>query len=302
VATSAGAPGALQRSERSSAPSTLVGAVRAAPRPSHSDALASMLARSVAARAVADSAAPVERYGPGDREPMSSSELGTFGSPWETALRREIFELETKWAMSSGRKPFWALADSDLETIEGVKLHKDAVSSAWAMLEKARFDLKTAKARGKPEALRVSKVGIASGYRRGHTDDFKAWTKAYSSTYGTRYNKRKEQGREKEPFTAAETSELRTAMINNKAVPGFSNHTRGTAIDFSTTEGNQTLGPSRSDSAAWRVSWFYNWLMTNAYKFGWNPLSTEEWHFDFKELTPEEYRACWCGSPEAHSH
>jgi hypothetical protein len=261
---------------------------------SHHDGLASQLARAVATRAL--------QRAPVGEDAIRSSDLGAFGSEWETQLRRTIFDQETQWAMSSGRKPFWGLTESDLDTLEGVKLHKDAVSSAWALLAKARSDLEIAKKRGDPKAMAVSAVGIASGYRPARTVDLSAWKNAYASTYGSMYKARKAQGHEADPFTKQETSTLLVKMINNKAVPGFSNHSRGTAIDFSTTIGKRTLGPDHSDSPAWKDSWFYNWLMTNAFKFGWDPYSKEEWHFDFKELTPETYRACWCGTPEAHAH
>jgi hypothetical protein len=276
----------------------------------HHDGLAGVLARAVSARASGD-APTTPRTTPGwllqraaataTDEPIRGSDLGAFGSPWETALRRDIFDQQFKWASGSGRKPVWGVPEDQLGTIEGKRLHKDAVSSAEALLDSARFDLDTAKKLGKPEALKVSKVGIASAYRPARTVDFEAWKDTFASTYGTMYKARKAQGRESEPFSKAETSELLVKMINNKAVPGFSNHSRGTAIDFSTTEGKRTLGPSHSDSPAWRTSWFYNWLMTHAFKFGWDPYSKEEWHFDFRELTPEEYRACWCGTPEPHA-
>ena len=72
-----------------------------------------------------------------------------------------------------------------------------------------------------------------------------------------------------------------------KAAPGFSNHSNGNAVDFTTTEGKATLGADSSDvsRAAWRKSWFHRWLAEerNGAAFSFKPLSTEEWHWDFKE-------------------
>jgi LAS superfamily LD-carboxypeptidase LdcB len=69
-------------------------------------------------------------------------------------------------------------------------------------------------------------------------------------------------------------------MRGAKAIPGFSNHAQGLAVDFRTRHDGHNLGPSSSQRALWRASWFRHWLVANAGRFGFTPLSTEEWHFD----------------------
>ena len=66
-----------------------------------------------------------------------------------------------------------------------------------------------------------------------------------------------------------------------KAIPGFSNHSKGLAIDFMTEEkGLGSLGPFSSQKESWRKSWFWGWLKDHASVHNFSPLSTEEWHWD----------------------
>ena len=234
-----------------------------------------------------------------DQQPVRAGDLGTFGSPAETAFRRQIFEQQYQWALRQGKAAVWGVDEKDLGSLEGHPLRKDAVSAGGALLNQARGDLEVSKAKGNPKAMKVTRIGIASSYRAARTTDFDAWQTTFRSAYGTFYKQRVAEKRDSEPITSEETSAFLTHMINIKAVPGFSNHNRGTAIDFSTTEGGRTLGPDTGDAPAWRQSWLWNWLMSNAYTFGWDPYSKEEWHYDFTDLTPEEYRAIWCGTPQA---
>ena len=77
-------------------------------------------------------------------------------------------------------------------------------------------------------------------------------------------------------------------MPGIKAPAGFSNHTQGRAVDFSTDEvinGNaESLTADTSQRALWRKSWFFKWLVAdgNAAKYRFMNLATEEWHYDHR--------------------
>src|SRR5262249_18024308 len=73
-------------------------------------------------------------------------------------------------------------------------------------------------------------------------------------------------------------------IANRLAAPGFSLHNSGIAIDFSTHDSGSKLGPSTSQRAAWRHSWFYAWLTSNAQNFGFfeNPKIDEPWHWELR--------------------
>lgn len=69
-----------------------------------------------------------------------------------------------------------------------------------------------------------------------------------------------------------------------KAPPGFSNHSNhsnGRAVDFTTKEGKVTFTANTSQRVGWRKTWLHAWLVTNAPAYGFHPLASEEWHWDF---------------------
>ncbi len=70
------------------------------------------------------------------------------------------------------------------------------------------------------------------------------------------------------------------------AAPGYSNHQGGIAIDFSQERKkgheipNETTEKAR---AKWRSTWFHEWLRKNAANvFGFQPIPTEEWHWEYR--------------------
>jgi hypothetical protein len=86
-------------------------------------------------------------------------------------------------------------------------------------------------------------------------------------------------------------------LLGSKASPGFSNHSKGLAMDFSTSQGGDDLGPHVSQREAWTKTWLHQWLVANASTYHFNPLSTEEWHWDHDVVTPA---AAPTGDAEAH--
>src|SRR5205823_333032 len=115
-------------------------------------------------------------------------------------------------------------------------------------------------------ALKVRSIGVKSGYRSPETDKT-AWEQTFRTEMKSTQEKRAamnggELGEEALKFMVSE-------MTKYKAIPGFSNHTTGIAMDFGTNEkGLGDLGPSKSQKGLWRKSWFYQWLTTNGASFG----------------------------------
>jgi hypothetical protein len=72
-----------------------------------------------------------------------------------------------------------------------------------------------------------------------------------------------------------------TTMISFKAPPGYSNHSNGAAVDFGTMVGAVYLGARSQQRGAWRGSWLHPWLVVHAGTYGFRPLASEEWHWDF---------------------
>jgi LAS superfamily LD-carboxypeptidase LdcB len=70
-------------------------------------------------------------------------------------------------------------------------------------------------------------------------------------------------------------------MIQFKAAPGYSNHSNGLAVDFSTVHSGRMLRARKIQRPQWRQAWLYQWLRENAATYRFQPLSTEEWHWDY---------------------
>ena len=43
-----------------------------------------------------------------------------------------------------------------------------------------------------------------------------------------------------------------------------------------------TFGANTSQRAGWRRTWLHRWLVPNAERYGFRPLATEEWHWDYR--------------------
>jgi LAS superfamily LD-carboxypeptidase LdcB len=67
-----------------------------------------------------------------------------------------------------------------------------------------------------------------------------------------------------------------------KAPPGFSNHSNGNAVDFMTIQGGITYTANTSQRVGWRKTWLHAWLLEHANQYGFRPLQSEEWHWDFR--------------------
>lgn len=210
---------------------------------------------------------------------ITSDKLRAFGTIDQTEFMRRVYDAQL--ADTAKTKQFYMGVPKDqLEEVEGGKmLHQDAAKDGKALLAQARADLAKQQAEKDVHALKVKSIGIASAYRS-LTSDFSAWRDAFS----TRYNKTKD---ERANLPGGEHGQeafklVLSGMKKYKAVPGFSNHTKGMAIDFKTKEGKKTLSAKSSHKAGWQKSWLYNWLTSNAANHGFQPLTTEEWHWDHK--------------------
>jgi hypothetical protein len=53
-------------------------------------------------------------------------------------------------------------------------------------------------------------------------------------------------------------------------------------VDFKTMQGKTLLKSQRAQRALWVDAWLYKWLVDNAIHYRFFPLSTEEWHWDYK--------------------
>lgn len=210
---------------------------------------------------------------------ITSSDLDPMDTPEETNFRAKVYEAQLQWALKKKRIFNPSIPDTELEEIEEKKkMHKPAAPDAKALLQKARSDLATQQSAGDPHALRVKKIGVDNAYR-GMTSERIAWQNTFAKHYEkTRQERAALKGGE---FGGAAVQLLVGMMVNLKAIPGFSNHSKGLAIDFMTVErGLGALGPNSDQKQDWQKSWFWSWLKDHAADYNFSPLSTEEWHWD----------------------
>jgi D-alanyl-D-alanine carboxypeptidase len=210
---------------------------------------------------------------------IGADQLSECDTAEETEFMRKVYDEQLEHAMKR-KKFFPGLPAAQLQVVEGKhRMRKDAAQVCRALLAQARLDLQRKQAGHDEHALKVTEIGIASAYRDPQRDKG-AWEKTFRKHYKKTKNVRiglvgGEHGDKAVKF-------LFKRMRGIKAVPGFSNHTSGIAVDFLTTENNVTLGANTDQKLLWRGTWFYQWLVENAEKYKLEQLVTEEWHWDFK--------------------
>ena len=121
----------------------------------------------------------------------------------------------------------------------------------------------------------MKSIGLCSAYRSPEKD-FGLWDRYYQQYFD---QTAKDRGGDRSDAAA---QSLAKYIGNYKALPGFSNHSSGIAFDATTVDGGDTLAANKNDAGNWRSSWLWKWLVANAATFDFKPLSTEEWHWDYK--------------------
>ena len=211
---------------------------------------------------------------------IRADQLGDYRKDEEKSrFRREVYAAQLDRALKDPEKTFVPnLPAGELEEVEGgFMLHRSAAGKARELLDAARSDLKAAQARGVKAAADVEYIRIKSAYRS-LQDDFAAWKSAFETHYGNTQDQRgKLPGG---PHGAQAVTELVDILVGWKAVPGFSNHTRGRAVDFTTKQGEWVFKASSAQKAGWVNTWLYDWLSRNAATHDFRPYEKEPWHWD----------------------
>jgi LAS superfamily LD-carboxypeptidase LdcB len=156
------------------------------------------------------------------------------------------------------------------------KLAKSAAQPALDLVFAAR------KAIGGPTVS----IGIASAFRTVE-EDRRLWLNYFTNYYWETLDRRRRfHGG---PRGLAAVAFMAHWVAHWKAAPGFSQHSLGIAIDFDYTINGETLPLSHTgeNRARWRDTPLYKWLhgtrkeKGHAASFGFKPLSTEPWHWNY---------------------
>jgi hypothetical protein len=189
-----------------------------------------------------------------------------------------------------GRRFFNDISASELSPIEkGKAMRAEAAGKCIELLRAAREDLArdqmgppadSADSAREHLARSVRSIGIGSAYRS-HAEERLIWAndcfpKYYRATYGRR------MAAQGGPHGEEAVRIMVEYFSPRKAPPGFSNHSNGNAVDFMTIQGGITYTANTSQRVGWRKTWLHAWLLEHANQYGFRPLQSEEWHWDFR--------------------
>jgi monoamine oxidase len=244
-------------------------------------------------------------------------------NPWQGTAEQEDFrarvlaahiERSREASRKAGRAPQRDLREDELSDVPGtcstadgkktcVRTLPATAEAAGQLLKAANADLAAARQGADADALRTVTLTATSGYRGSDTQRT-LWLRYFC----TKYYKASYAARAKIPdgphSKAAVDYMLRPrgdggfGIPGRIAAPGFSNHQGGIAIDFwqERTKGNEIHNDSDDPTRCrWRQSWFHGWLRTHAAAFGFQPIPTEEWHWEHRPAArassgPADYR------------
>jgi hypothetical protein len=229
--------------------------------------------------------------------PFPDTDLAPWGTEEQTQFKRTVYNAHVAHRQAAHKKFFTGLSQDNIGKVEGKIIRKDAVPNAEALLQAVRDDLKAAQDAGDPAALAVKAVGIGSSYRDANTE-LKIWQDCFEQYYRETASKRQDQPDGEHGPGAVKvmvthflgTKDKNGKTMGGKAAPGFGNHTRGTAMDFTTTQDfdGKTVSLGASHNPLWQRSWLYDYLEVrqNAARHNFRKLDTEAWHFDYTPPAP----------------
>jgi hypothetical protein len=203
----------------------------------------------------------------------------------EERFKHAVMQEQVDRRVRRGSTPVYELVKEDRLPIEGsYEMHKDVAPHFLKMYTALKAALAAEKTARIAAALRVKMVGVASAYRHSNHDR-KLWNSYYPG-----YLKSTEPARKRAPGGPARRPAVE-AFVNfmdgRKAPPGFSNHTRGIAVDFQTQEDGQplcTTDTSPPSRARWLTTWLHHWLAAHAHEHKFYQLKTEEFHWEYQPV------------------
>jgi hypothetical protein len=196
------------------------------------------------------------------------TEFGRFYEPFKSAVLAAQVAAETKPKAPS-------LTAGELDVVEhSHQLVKDAATQCRLLLAAAREDVESGP-RGGATSIRI---GITSAYRSLEKERL-LWNSYFLKYYFQTQSKR--NALPGGPYGAAAIKYMAGYVKKRKAAPGYSNHSRGTALDFFTTIGRHRISANVSQISEWRNTPLWKWLSNHAGDFQFEPYDFEPWHWEF---------------------
>ncbi len=218
----------------------------------------------------------------GGRSRAPAAPLGTALADTDVsydAFKQAVLERQISNARASGRQYYAPVPASELEALEsGHRMRTEASRACRALLSAARLALQEAKAALDAKAIATSAIGVGSSYRD-YDYDKGLWDRYYPDYYAATQASR--DAAAGGPHGPAAVAILARYISPRKAAPGFSNHSNGTAVDFTTTV-DGVLHTDKTARDKWRETWLHAWLVLNAGTHHFHALASEEWHWDYR--------------------
>jgi len=204
----------------------------------------------------------------------------------QVAFREAVLRAHLERARRRRGPPQSDLSPQQLAPVAGttISMRADAAAAAGRMLAAANSALSAGKVGQDADALRTVSLTASSGYRgRAHQEGL--WRGVFRRYYNETQSAR--AGMQGGPQGAAAiTYMLETYRVPSRiAAPGYSNHQNGIAIDLRQrrTRGNRIRNSTAAKPVtAWRSTWFFTWIQSNAATFGFQPYTREPWHWEFR--------------------
>jgi LAS superfamily LD-carboxypeptidase LdcB len=207
-------------------------------------------------------------------------------TPEQQGFRDEVLKAHLARTKSRKGPPQPDLTKVQLAPVEGtsVSMRKDAADAASRLLAAANADLKAAQAAGNSDARQTIRLTGSSGHRDSDHQR-RLWLRYFQNNYYGKTRKARAAIPEG-PHSAKAVSYMLDVfgLPNRIAAPGYSNHQGGIAIDFlqERTPGHPIENSYEPQAQKkWRATWFYDWLQTNATKFGFTQYIKEAWHWEY---------------------
>ncbi len=212
-------------------------------------------------------------------EDIPSSQMDWPGaSDDQLEFMRKVYDVNHKWSSANGT--FVAdIPEGELGIVEGKQLKKDAAAACTDLLNAARKDIKTA-------GVKVT-AGLSSAYRSA-SKQASLWQSYFPDYYHetAAYREGLPGGAHGEKAIAYLARYIRPKV----AIPGYSNHQNGIAVDLLNVEdGKKVLNRTKSPYPdKWRESWLWDWLTIHANNYGFfqNTHINEPWHWEYKQKVP----------------
>lgn len=214
-------------------------------------------------------------------ETIPSSEL-TWPGASDDQLRfmRRVYDINLQRSINRGSTFVADVPAGELSTIEGRFLARTAAAADCVrLLNAARQDIRL--------QGRAVSIGLTSAYRSA-SEQFRLWQQYFTEPANGYYKRTATQRQSQADGEHGETAaQLTATFIRPKiAVPGFSNHNNGLAIDFLNVENGNTI-PNKTTKEAtdqWKGTWFWAWMVVNAqtYNFFQNTNINEPWHWEYR--------------------